>query len=220
MRLKTRKYLIFIIPIVLILISAVIMTLILLPKEITAQTYYDSLVNSNYTKHEQITTVVDGDNVVYEKVETLVFDGDNIYHKITEKTLSLDINKYFDETINEYYYSKEKMYFKDGDVWNIKDFNIEENLKIYNLKDDYFDNYTFEKNIISEGNFKGALNNDNIDDVFLYESGMINAIVNITIDFDLNIKHLNITAKTDKNLEVMIKNIYTYNKNQVKLPKI
>ena len=218
MKWKTKKTLIFIIPLVLIIVASVFFLVIFLPKQMTSETYYNAYNNSKLTKQEQITTILDGDNLVYEKTETLIFDNDKIYHKIIEKTLSVDINKYFDETVVEYYYTKDKMYYLENDTWKTKDFKFEDNLKNYEFKDSYFESFVFEKDIISKADFKGKIKNENLNNVLGFENDFKDAELVITINFEAKIQALNITAKTGQNRDVVIKNSFSYEKQNVVLP--
>ena len=74
------------------------------------------------------------------------------------------------------------------------------------------------KDIISKGDFKGKIKNENVNDVLGFENDFKNAEVVITVDFEAKIQALNISAKTGQNREVFIKNSFSYDKQRVVLP--
>lgn len=212
------KKLKIIIPIsILLIVFVVVLALILIPKEISQQNYFHSLT-SNYTKQIQNTTITEGDVLVYEKIETMVFDEDKIYHKVQEKSISASPNVLYDEIVAEYYYTSNKMYYKQNDVWLYQDFDIKSKLKTYNLKDEYFKTFEFDKEFDTLGEFKGNIKDQNVNDVFNSETNFTNVCISIVVNKNMQVQTCNITAKTQASRDVVINNTFSYNSQSVILP--
>lgn len=203
---------------ILAIILTIILVIILIPKEINQNNYFNSLVNSKYTKLVQTTSITEENIEAYKKVETLVIQGDKIYHKIYEKKISEDINKEFDEITVEYYYTKNEIYFLDNNVWKTEEFKSKNYLKKYSLKSDYFVSFEYDKEIGSQGVLTGIIKDENINDVFNSETHFNSANISIVVDKNFNIQTCNITAKTLQDRDVAISNVFTYNKEIVEVP--
>jgi len=216
---KTNKKLKIILPIVILILLIGILILILIPKSISQNNYFTA-TNSKYTKQVQNTTIVDGQAIVYEKIETLIIDGSNIYHKIEEKKTSSSLDKEYDEIVVEYYYSKSKMYYKENDTWQTIDFKVKNNLKRYILKTEYFITFEFDKKFEEIGTFSASVKDEHINDVFNSETKFNTASLTLTVNKNFKIQSLNIIAKTEFNKDVSVRNIYTYLKETVNLPNI
>ena len=215
---QTKRRLKIYLPIAIsLLIIVAVIVIILLSNKITAKDYFNAVNTPNYSKQLQTTTITENDVLIYEKIETIIFDGDNVYHQIKEKTVSADINKDFDETTTEFYYSKDKMYYFENNVWNVEDFTLSEKLKTYDLKTEYFETLEFNKKIETEGCLKGKLKDGSVAKVF---SGLdyTNANLVIIVNKDLKVQKFNINAKTSSNRDVKIENVYTYSNENVVLP--
>ncbi len=201
---------------VVIAICAVVL-LILLNNRITAKDYFNALNNSNFTKQVQTTTIKENQTLVYEKVETIVFDGEKVYHKIYEKKLSADVDKDYDEITTEIYYSKDKMYYFDNNVWNEENFSIKSNLTKYSLKTEYFKTLKFSKKIETEGVLRGDIKNSNVKNI-VQDLDVQDLSLIIVINKNLKVQNFNIVATTSQMRDVKIENVYTYDKEVVNLP--
>lgn len=219
MKATTKRRLKIYLPIILaaVLIVAAIIAIILLSNRITAKDYFDALRHSNYTKQVQHTTIMDGELLVYEKVETIIFEGENAYHKIEEKQISSDLNKDYDESTSEFYYSKDKMYYFDEGVWKQETFTISNKLKSYYLQTDYFSSLEFNKKVETEGFLKGNLKNASIKKVVNSED-ITNVSLEIVVNKNFDVQQFVITGKTLSMRDVLIQNVYTYNTETVTLP--
>lgn len=205
--------------IAIILAISVVLLVILIPKKITANNYFNALYNSNHTKQVQSTTITESDVVVYEKIETVVIDGDKTYHKIEEKRLS-STNNLYDILTTEFYYDNNAMYYFEDNIWKTTEFNLEDNLKHYNLKTEYFEIYTFDEEIISVGTFNGNVLNDKVNLLFGVNVNYTNVNIIITVNENFKVKSCNIIANTQSNKNVLITNEYSYNQETVNLPII
>ena len=218
---KTKKSIKIILPIIVgVVLILSLLLILLIPKQITAKTYFSSLTNSNFTKQTQQTTLLENDNLVYEKLETIIFNKNNVYHKIEEKVLSSSQLNTYDIIINEYYYTKDKIYYKENNVWKIEDFVVKENLKTYFLKTNYFENLQFDKKFKEIGILTGKMLDENVNTVFNAEVNYTNVLFTIKINKKLKINECEITALTSSNRNVNITNTYFYDNEQVNLPQI
>lgn len=218
MKTTTKRRLKVYLPIlVAVILTAVVIAIILLNNKVTAKDYFDSLNNSNYSKQVQNTTIYDGNLLIYEKIETIIFDGENVYHKIEEKQQSADINKDYDQTLTEFYYSKDKIYYFEDNVWKSQDFTVSKNLKNYFLKTDYFETLTFNKKVENEGRLSGKVKDNSINKI-VNSSEMTNMNLLIVVNSDFDVQKFEITAKTSSNRDVKIINTYTYLDETVFLP--
>ena len=146
---RTKRILKIYLPVVLVVIAIVgLIMFILLRNTVKAKDYFNAVSGSNHTKQVQTTTIKDGDCLVYEKIETIIFDGNKVYHKIEEKQLSANADEDFDQTISEYYYSNNKMYYFEDNIWKEESFVVFTNLRNYHLNTDYFSTLTFNKKIM------------------------------------------------------------------------
>ncbi|MBQ8615329.1 MAG: hypothetical protein IJ415_02060 [Clostridia bacterium] len=200
-----------------VILVGIIIAIILLNNRITAKDYFDALNNSNYTKQVQNTTITENETLIYEKIETIIFDGDNVYHKIEEKQLSSDLDKDYDETTTEFYYSKDKMYYFENNVWNTEAFTVSKKLKTYELKTDYFKTIKFNKKIESEGHLQGEIRNDCVEKI-VSNAELHSMTLLIVVNKDFDVQKFNINAKTSSSRDVEITNIYTYVNETVVLP--
>lgn len=218
---KTKKSIKIILPIIVgVVLILSFLLILLIPKQITAKTYFSSLTNSNFTKQTQQTTLLENDNLVYEKLETIIFNKNNVYHKIEEKILSSSPNSSYEIVTTEYYYSKNKIYYKENDVWETKDFVVNENIKTYSLKTNYFENIQFDKKYEEIGILTGKILNENVNTVFNAEVNYTNVLFTIKINKKLKINECEITALTSSYRNVNITNTYYYNTEQVILPEV
>lgn len=218
MKATTKRRLKIYLPILLaIVLVGVIIAIILLNNKVTAKDYFNALRNSNYTKQVQHTTIIDNDLLIYEKVETIIFDSGKVYHKIEEKQLSEDVGTDYDLTITEFYYSQDKMYYFENNVWKEEDFKISNKLKTYYLQTDYFSALSFDKKIESEGRLQGKIKNDSVQKI-VSGSDLTNMNLTIVVNKKFDIQKFDITAKTTTNRDVKIENIYSYSKELVNLP--
>ena len=218
---KTNKKLKIILPVAISFLALlVVLLVILIPKPISQNNYFNSLSKSNFTKQVQNTTIKENETLVYEKIETIVFDGEKVYHKIEEKTISSSPSKLYDEITTEYFYTKSKMYYFEENTWKMQDFNIQNSLKTYNLKTEYFVSFTFDKEIETQGTLSGIVKNENINDVFNSETNFKDALITIIVNKNFKINSCEITAKTAANRDVLITNEFTYNQEKVILPNI
>lgn len=218
---KTKKSIKIILPIIVgVVLILSFLLILLIPKQITAKTYFSSLTNSNFTKQTQQTTLLENDNLVYEKLETMIFNKNNVYHKIEEKVLSSSPLNTYDITINEYYYTKDKIYYKENNVWKTEDFVVKENIKTYSLKTNYFENLQFDKKFEEIGILTGKILDENVNTVFNTEVNYTNVLFTIKINNKLKINECQITALTSLNRNVNIINTYSYNTEQVILPEV
>lgn len=213
---KTKGNLKIILPIILIILL-IITAILVIPKGISEKNYFNSLASSNYTKQEQITTIIENDHVIYEKVELVVIDGKNVYHKITEKQIS-DESELYDEKEIEFYYSNDYMYYFKDDEWKTMEFNVKNALKTYSFKKDYFINIAFDKKIEDQGILEGLVKDENVDDAFNSETEFHSASLKLIVNKNFKIQKCDIKAKTAKNRDVTVKNIFTYNDEEVVLP--
>lgn len=214
MKSKIKKRLVTIVPILLIFV--VVMFFALGLHSVSAQTYFNSLNNSGFTKHIQSTQITESDILVYQKTETIIYSGKNAYHMVEEKTFSEGENQYNTEVF-EYYYSQAKMYYRQNGTWQAVDFKLKNQLISYNFSQEYFASITFDKEIEVEGTLQGTLHDQNIKDVFGEESQMQNVDITIKINKNLKVQSFEITAILN-NRNVQIQNNYTYNKQIVNLP--
>lgn len=215
---KTKRRLKIYLPIIIaIILIGIIIAIILLNNRITAKDYFDALDNSNYTKQVQNTTIMENEKLIYEKIETIIFDGENVCHKIEEKQLSSDLNKDYDEITTEFYYSRDKMYYFENNVWISESFEVSKKLKTYNLKTDYFASYSFNKKIETKGILQGKVKDDYVTKV-VDDANLSNMSLTIIVNENMDIQEFNITAKTTANRDVEIKNTYTYVDEVVTMP--
>jgi len=221
MKEKTKQKLKIILPIIISFVALIVVLLvILIPKEINQNNYFNSFTKSNFTKQVQNTTIKEAETIVYEKIETIVFEGEKVYHKIEEKTLSLLPSKQYDEVTTEYFYTSNKMYYFEENIWKTQDFNIKSSLKTYNLKTEFFITLEFDKKIEEKGFLTGHIKDENINEVFNSETNFKDANIIITVNKNFKIQSCNINAKTATNRDVLINNIYTYNKENITLPSV
>lgn len=200
-----------------VILVGVIIAIILLNNKITAKDYFNALNNSNYTKQVQNTTITENETLIYEKIETIIFDGDNVYHKIEEKQLSSDVNKDYDQITTEFYYSKDKMYYFENNVWYAEAFTISKKLKTYDLKTEYFKTIKFNKNFENEGHLQGEIKNDYVKQIV--NNAELNSMnLTIVVNKNFDVQKFNINAKTSSNRDVEISNVYTYVEETVVLP--
>lgn len=203
---------------ILAIILTIILVIILIPKEINQNNYFNSLVNSKYTKLVQTTSITEENIEAYKKVETLVIQGEKIYHKIYEKKISEEINKEFDEISIEYYYTKNEIYFLDNNVWKTEEFKSKNYLKKYSLKSDYFVSFEFDKEVQINGILTGIIKDECIDEVFSSETDFKDASIQITVDKNFKVQSFDICAKTLLNRDVSVNNKFTYAIENVLLP--
>lgn len=216
---KTKKNLKIILPILITFLALIVVLLvILIPKEISQNNYFKSLTNSNFTKQVQNTTIKEDGLIVYEKIETIIFDAKKVYHKIEEKTLSLEPSKLYDEVTTEYYYSNDKMYYFEENAWKTQDFNIQNSLKTYSLKTEYFETLEFDKEVQIEGTLTGSVKNENVNDLFKSETNFKDANITIIVNKNFKVQSCDIYAKTANDRDVTIINTFTYNIESVILP--
>jgi len=213
---KRRFKVYFPIAIAVILIG-IIIALFVFRNKITAKDYFDSLNKSNYTKQIQTTTIFDEDNMLYQKIETIIFDGEKVYHQISEKQISSDVNVEYEQTITDIYYSKNKMYYFEDNIWKTEDFIISQRLKTYQLKTNYFSSLKFNNKFKTEGVLHGAVKNDFVNQI-VAGSNLKNMSLSIVVNKDFKVQKFNINALTNNNRNVEIKNVYSYNKEIVNLP--
>jgi len=213
---KRRFKVYFPIAIAVILIG-IIIALFVFRNKSTAKDYFDSLNKSNYTKQIQTTTIFDEDNMLYQKIETIIFDGEKVYHQISEKQISSDVNVEYEQTITDIYYSKNKMYYFEDNIWKTEDFIISQRLKTYQLKTNYFSSLKFNNKFKTEGVLHGAVKNDFVNQI-VAGSNLKNMSLSIVVNKDFKVQKFNINALTNNNRNVEIKNVYSYNKEIVNLP--
>jgi len=211
-----------ILPIVVsaLVVLLTVLLIVLLPNEISQNTYFNSLSNSNFTKQVQYTTITENQIIVYEKLETIIFDNKKVYHKIEEKRLSSNPNTLYEEVLTEYYYSKDKIYYFEDNIWKTNDFNLKDNLKTYSLKTDYFTTLEFDKDFKEIGILSGNIKDENVNNVLNSETNFNNASLIIKLNKKFKITDCSITAKTATNRDVLITNTFTYNQEAVILPNI
>lgn len=214
MKNKTKKRLVTIIPILMVLIIS--LALVFGTNKITEQTYFNSIKRFEYSKHIQTTTITERETLVYQKIEIMVRDGKNAYHKIEEKTLSTS-EEHFETTITEFYYSSSKMYYKQNDKWQTIDFKLKNQLITYNFKKEYFETINFDEKIEQEGSLQGKLKDENVKDVFGEESQKQNVCITIKINKNLKVQTFIIASQLNAR-NVYIENIYSYDKQTVVLP--
>ena len=213
---KKKRHLKIILPIVALLLIVLIIIL-LIPKGIHEKNYFNALRNSNYTKQEQLTTITEGELVVYEKLETIVFDGENIYHKITEKKISSGTEMY-EEIAVELYYNKTSMYYYENEQWKTVEFNVKNSLKTYNLKKEYFTTISFDKKVEEQGILEGYVKDECVNDAFNSETQFHSAHLKLIVNKNFKVQECNIQAKTSSNRDVKVNNVFTYNNEVVILP--
>ena len=218
MKEKNKKRLYKILPVSLIIVIIVAIIIIVIPKSISQKNYYNSLARANYTKLVQNTLITENQITAYEKVETIIVQNHKIYHKIYEKRLSSSQDADYDEIVVEYYYANDKMYYFEDNEWKITPFNFKDNLKTYELKDEYFVSYNFDKEVELVGKFTAAIKDENINDVFQSETNFKNAEINIVVDKDFKIQSCTVTANTQNDRDVLVENSFTYNQEVVELP--
>ena len=215
---RTKRILRIYLPITLVvIIIAVLIAFFLLRNTIKAKDYFDALNGSNYTKQVQTTTIKDNNTLIYEKIETIVFDGDNVYHRIEEKQLSENVDADYEQTITEFYYSKNKMYYFEDNIWKAEDFTVSKRLKTYYLKTDYFSTIKFNKKIEKEGKLQGNIKDDCADKI-VTGSDLKNMSLIIIVNKKFDVQKFDITANTQSGRDVEIKNVYTYLDETVVMP--
>ncbi len=215
---RTKRILRIYLPIaIVVILIAGLIAFLLLRNTVKAKDYFNALSGSNHTKQVQTTTIKDGETLIYEKIETIVFDGSNVYHKIDEKQLSADFDKDYDQTITEFYYSKNKIYYFEDNIWKEEDFSVSSRLKTYRLNTDYFSTLKFNKKIEKEGVLQGNIKDDCVEKVV---SGidLKDMSLTIIINKQLKVQKFDILAKTQTNRDVEIKNVYTYFNETVNMP--
>ena len=200
-----------------VILAIVIVAIILLNNKITAKDYFNALSQSNFTKQVQNTTIFEEDLLVYEKVETIIRSGENVYHKIEEKQISEQVGVEYDLNVSEFYYSKDKMYYFEDNVWKTQDFTISTKLKTYFLQTDYFSTLEFTKKVETEGRLKGNIKDSAVNKI-VSDTSLNNMSVLIVVNKNFNVKKFEITAKTTTGRDVLISNVYTYNTETVTLP--
>lgn len=205
--------------IILLAILAVVLVVVLIPKSLTPQDYFNSLQNSNYTKQVQLTTITEDNVLVYQKRETVVYGNNCIYHNIEEKSISASAGELYDEVESEYYYTNSKIYYKENDVWKSQDFNYNNNLKKYNLKTEFFVTFEFDKKIETQGTFNGQIKDQNANDALASENNYTSVGISIVINASRQVQNCSIGAKTQANRDVLIFNTFTYNQEFVTLPE-
>lgn len=216
-KIKDNKKLKIILPILALILLLTVVIILIVPKGISSSNYFKSLANSNYTRQEQITTITENEIIVFEKKEIIVFDGEYIYHKITEKQISSGVELY-EEITTEFYYDSEYMYYFENNEWKSTEYNVKEGLKTYSLKKKYFITLTFDKKVEEQGVLEGLINDENIDDAFNSETQFHSASLKLIVDKNFKVQECNINAKTSKNRDVSVNNIFTYNEEKVVLP--
>lgn len=214
---NNNKYLKIILPILALILFLTFVIILILPKGISSSNYFKALANSNYTRQEQITTIIEKETVVFEKKEVIVIDGKNIYHKITEKQIALGTELY-EETTTEFYYDSEYMYYFENNEWKVMEYDIKKGIKSYSLKKQYFITLTFDKKVEKQGVLEGFVKDENIDDAFNSETEFHTAALKLIVDKNFKVQQCNIKAKTASNRNVTVNNIFTYNEEVVVLP--
>ena len=201
-----------------LLVLGITLTAILIPKELTASKYFSSLTNSNHTKQVQQTVIFENNITLYEKTETMIISGGKVYHKIIEKTLSQNSLETYETEETEYYYAKNKIYYFENNEWKTADFNLNNQLKRYNFKEQYFSLLTFDKEIEQVGQLTGDIKNENIKNVFGENSNLQNANLEIEVNNKVKILGYKITAINASQQNVEILSTYTYATESVTLP--
>ena len=201
-----------------LLVLGITLTAILITKELTASKYFASLTNSNHTKQVQQTVIFENNITLYEKTETMIISGGKVYHKIIEKTLSQNSLETYETEETEYYYAKNKIYYFENNEWKTADFNLNNQLKRYNFKEQYFSLLTFDKEIAQVGQLTGDIKNENIKNVFGENSNFQNANLEIEVNNKVKILGYKITAINASQQNVEILSTYTYATESVTLP--
>ena len=215
MKKKTKALKLTLVISVLLIIGLVVFLVI--PKEITERNYFNAIKNG-FTKQVQQTQILENNYIVYEKTEMLVIDNNKAYHKITTKTLATSGDELYEIKETEYYYFENKIYYKSNNVWNIEEFKVNENLKEYNFKSEYFDNLNYDKQITEFGTLTANIKNENIKDVFNEENNFTNVSLEIIVNINFKIQELNFVGKTEFNRDFVINNLFTHNTESVTLP--
>ncbi len=201
-----------------LLVLGIVLIFLLVPKELTANNYFKSLTNSNHTKQVQITKIEENNVLLYEKTETMFISGKKVYHKIETKTLSQSSETDYDLTVEEFYYFNNLIYYFENNEWKTSEFNLNNQLKSYNFKTEYFSLLNFDKKIEETGSLTGEIKNENVKDVFGSNSNLKDVSLSILVNKKVKVQSYSILGLNETNKNVSILSTYSYEQENVTLP--
>lgn len=176
--------------------------------------FKDGVNNINGYKYYVVEKVIFRDDLIlYQENKSVYLNNENLKIVLDSKSINdLDDDELYSNSSSEYYVSENKLYYKENDLWKVKE-NSSEHLNLgFEIKETMFENYSIYKNDgrdCFKGNFKDSvlgeflgIDTSEINDAYLFiELNSKGSVISVSFNY---------VSDNGNNVRISLKPNYSY----------